>query len=105
MREFTHKHLSDLAVTFLGDGRDNMSAFRSASAPPRSASICASRRRAASGRMSVSSAHISMRSPRRPEHDLTVTEDVPEAVKGADFLYTDVWLSMGEDEAALGAAH
>ena len=27
---------------------------------------------------------------------LTVTEDVKAAVAGADFLYTDVWLSMGE---------
>ena len=27
---------------------------------------------------------------------LTVTEDIPAAVAGADFLYTDVWLSMGE---------
>ncbi len=24
MREFTHKHLSDMAVTFLGDGRNNV---------------------------------------------------------------------------------
>ncbi|MEO9229455.1 MAG: ornithine carbamoyltransferase subunit F, partial [Devosia sp.] len=24
MREFTHKHLSDLVLTFLGDGRDNV---------------------------------------------------------------------------------
>ncbi|MCA0270901.1 MAG: ornithine carbamoyltransferase [Proteobacteria bacterium] len=30
---------------------------------------------------------------------ITVTEDPDEAVKGADFLYTDVWLSMGEAEA------
>jgi ornithine carbamoyltransferase len=27
---------------------------------------------------------------------LTVTEDVAVAVRGADFVYTDVWLSMGE---------
>ncbi|MDT8436549.1 MAG: ornithine carbamoyltransferase [Gemmatimonadota bacterium] len=29
---------------------------------------------------------------------LTLTEDVGEGVKGADFLYTDVWVSMGEPE-------
>ena len=27
---------------------------------------------------------------------VTLTEDAPQAVRGADFLYTDVWLSMGE---------
>ena len=27
---------------------------------------------------------------------ITITEDVDEAVKGVDFLYTDVWVSMGE---------
>ncbi|MBE0661992.1 MAG: ornithine carbamoyltransferase [Bacteroidales bacterium] len=29
---------------------------------------------------------------------ITLTEDVAEAVKGVDFLYTDVWVSMGEPE-------
>jgi ornithine carbamoyltransferase len=28
--------------------------------------------------------------------EITITEDVGEAVKGADFLLTDVWVSMGE---------
>jgi ornithine carbamoyltransferase len=30
---------------------------------------------------------------------ITITEDVEEAVKNADFLYTDVWVSMGEPES------
>ena len=30
---------------------------------------------------------------------LTLTSDVSQAVAGADFLYTDVWLSMGEPES------
>lgn len=29
---------------------------------------------------------------------ITLTEDVAEAVKGVDFLYTDVWVSMGEPD-------
>jgi len=29
----------------------------------------------------------------------TLTEDVEEGVDGVDFLYTDVWVSMGEDES------
>jgi ornithine carbamoyltransferase len=30
---------------------------------------------------------------------ITITENVGEAVKNADFLYTDVWVSMGEPES------
>jgi ornithine carbamoyltransferase len=29
---------------------------------------------------------------------ITITEDIEEAVKGADFLLTDVWVSMGEPD-------
>ena len=98
MREFTHKHLSDLAVAFLGDGRNNVA---------RSLAVGAAK------------VGIDMRiaAPKSfwPEDDLvrhindigartggsfTLTEDVGEAVAGTDFIYTDVWLSMGEDEAA-----
>jgi ornithine carbamoyltransferase len=33
---------------------------------------------------------------------VTITDDVSRAVRGADFIYTDVWLSMGEPVEAWG---
>lgn len=100
MREFTHKHLSDMTVAFVGEGKDNV---------------------AQSLAIGAAKVGIDMRiaSPRRlwPEQDfcthlkalagrnggqLRIDTDVEACVKGADFIYTDVWLSMGEDESAWG---
>lgn len=97
MREFTHKHLSDMALAFVGDGQDNV---------------------ALSLALGAAKVGIDFRlvSPRElwPEPDFVrhvnveaakaggrfeITSDIGIGVEGADFVYTDVWLSMGEDES------
>ncbi|MGE0005461.1 MAG: ornithine carbamoyltransferase [Parvibaculaceae bacterium] len=94
MREFTHLHLSDLTVTFMGDIRNNVA------------------RALALGAMKIG---MNMRlcgpEPLQPDAlfiyrlneigcqtgaTLALTTDVTEGVRGCDFIYTDVWLSMGE---------
>ncbi|NDL65085.1 ornithine carbamoyltransferase [Acerihabitans arboris] len=34
--------------------------------------------------------------------NITLTEDIAAGVRGVDFIYTDVWVSMGEDKAIWG---
>ena len=96
MREFTHKHLSGLAVTFLGDGRNNVAHSLAVGA----AKVGMDMRIAAPRSLWPDEAFVDHLRALSKETGgcITVTESVEEAVKGADFLYTDVWLSMGEDE-------
>jgi len=100
MREFTHKHLSDLVLTFLGDGRDNVALSLAIGAAKVGMDI-----RIASPRSlwpdDTFISHFKDVS-KDTGATLTVTESAEDAVKGADFLYTDVWLSMGEAESEWG---
>lgn len=98
MREFTHKHLSDMALVFMGDGRDNVALTLALG----------------TAKVGIDFRLVSPRQlwPDRPfiEHvnaeaaraggRFELTTDIAAGVKGADFVYTDVWLSMGEDESA-----
>jgi ornithine carbamoyltransferase len=98
MREFCPKPLEEMSLCYLGDGGNNMG-----------------------NSLMVGSAKLGidfrMASPEscRPEPELveqcrsiaagtgaeiTLTDDVAEAVADADFLYTDVWVSMGDPESA-----
>ncbi|TWG55168.1 MULTISPECIES: ornithine carbamoyltransferase [unclassified Aminobacter] len=100
MREFTHKHLSDTVVTFVGDGRDNVA---------RSLAIGAAKvgmdMRIASPRAlwpdTEFCSHV-RRLAERSGGKFRLDDDVESCVRGADFIYTDVWLSMGENESAWG---
>jgi ornithine carbamoyltransferase len=98
MREFTHKHLSDMVLTFLGDGRNNVARSLAVGG----AKVGLDMRIAAPRALWPEEAFLAHLRQIGAETGgrILVTEDTAEAVRGADFLYTDVWLSMGEDEAA-----
>lgn len=98
MREFTHKYFSDMAVCFLGEGKDNVACSLAIGAMKLGMDMrIASPRALWPDEKFV--AHL-RQSGAATGGRFTLTEDVESAVKGADFLYTDVWLSMGEDDSA-----
>jgi ornithine carbamoyltransferase len=98
MREFTHKHLSVCTLAFLGDGRDNVAHTLAVGA----AKVGIDMRIAAPRSLWPDEAFVARVNVagKIVGGSLTMTESVKDAVKGADFIYTDVWLSMGEDESA-----
>jgi len=98
MREFTHKHLSDCTLAFLGDGQDNVAHTLAIGC----AKVGIDMRIAAPPGLWPDHDFASRVNQMGEPHGgrLLLTDTVEEAVKGADFIYTDVWLSMGEDESA-----
>ncbi len=97
MREFTHKHLSDMIVAFVGEGRDNVA---------RSLAVGAAKvgmdMRIASPRQLWPDEAFRARIDKLNERSggrLRLDEGAEACVAGADFIYTDVWFSMGEDKA------
>jgi len=98
MREFTHKHLSDMTVAFVGEGRDNVAQSLAIGA----AKVGIDIRIASPAALWPDErfcAHV------RELADCSggrfrLDEDAESCVEGADFIYTDVWLSMGEEESS-----
>ncbi|MDF1576182.1 MAG: ornithine carbamoyltransferase [Bacteroidales bacterium] len=100
MMEHSKKPLHEIKFCYLGDARNNMGNslmvgaakvgmdFRAAAPPsvqPDDALLSKCRAIAA-----------------QTGGKITITEDVKKAVKDADFLYTDVWVSMGEPDEVWG---
>ncbi len=98
MREHCNKPLENITFCYLGDARNNMGNSLMAGA----AKMGMDFRAAAPAECQPEEElverckNISIETGAK----ITVTEKVKEAVKGADFLYTDVWVSMGEPESA-----
>ena len=94
MREHSAKPLTDLAYCYLGDARNNMGN----SLLSMGALLGMDVRIAAPRSLWPDAEHLAVcrRAAQGSGARLIVTEDVEVAVRGADFLYTDVWVSMGE---------
>lgn len=97
MREYTRKHLSQIAFCFLGDAGNNMGNSLLTGA----ALIGMDVRLGAPKACWPDPALVeeSRRIADKTGATITLTEDPLEAARGCDFVYTDVWVSMGEPDS------
>jgi len=88
------KPLSEVSLCYLGDGRNNTSnsLLVTGALLGMDLRICAPSGLRPAQADQLAAGRLARRSGAR----LTVTSDVRAAVAGADFLYTDLWLSLGE---------
>jgi len=96
MRDHTGKPLAEVTYCYLGDGRNNTanSLLVTGAMLGMDVRICAPGPLQPSAWVQGIAAELAAGSGAR----LAVTADLPAAVAGADYVYTDVWLSMGEPE-------
>lgn len=96
MLEHCDKPLNEISFCYLGDARNNMGNSLLVGA----AKMGMDFRAAAPGEVQPSDELVAdcMEIASKTGARITITDDVAEAVKGVDFLYTDVWVSMGEPE-------
>ena len=94
MREHSAKPLTDISYCYLGDARNNMgnSLLSMGALLGMDVRIAAPRALWPDSTLVTTCRVLAGRSGAR----ITLTEDVETAVRGADFLHTDVWVSMGE---------
>lgn len=97
MREFTHKHLSDISVCFMGDVGNNTAASLLAGAALIGMDIrlCGPQSCWPDQALVTCCRTIAETTGAR----ITLTEKHAEGLEGADFVYTDVWVSMGEPDS------
>jgi len=94
MTEHSDKHLNEIAYCYLGDARNNMgnSLMVTGCKLGMDVRLCAPKALWPADDLVDTCKKIAKETGAR----LTITESVEEGVKGVDYLYTDVWVSMGE---------
>ncbi len=96
MREHSDKPLHNISFAYLGDARNNMGNSLMVGA----AKMGMDFRGVAPKELQPSQELIDQCNEiaKTTGAKITITDNVNEGVKGVDFLYTDVWVSMGEPE-------
>jgi len=97
MEEHSNMPLNEIAFCFIGDGRSNMAASLLAGA-----AIMGMDFRLAAPKMRQPEPALVARCEQRVKQSggrVLITDDIAPAVAKVDFIYTDVWVSMGEAEA------
>jgi ornithine carbamoyltransferase len=94
MREHSDKPLGEIAYAFLGDARNNMgnSLMVGGAKLGMDVRLVGPRNRWPEEHLVEQARSIAAETGAR----VTLTDSVAEGVAGADYLYTDVWVSMGE---------
>ncbi len=98
MMEHTDKPLNQVKFCYLGDARNNMGNSLMAGAAKLGMDF-----RAAAPKQCQPSAELQDQCRQIASQSgakISITENVEKAIKGCDFLYTDVWVSMGEPAEA-----
>lgn len=96
MREYTHRHLSDITFCYMGDASGNMAASLMIGAAKIGMDIrlCAPPSLWPDAELVATARGIAAVTGGK----ITLTADVS-ALKHCDFVYTDVWVSMGEADS------
>jgi len=97
MTEHSYKDMPEIAYTFMGDARNNMgnSLMVGGCKLGMDVRLCGPKENWPEEALVAQCREITAETGAR----LTITDDVSEGVSGADYLYTDVWVSMGEPES------
>lgn len=97
MLEHSDKPLSSISFCYLGDARNNMGNSLLVGAAKMGMDFRAAAPKAC--QPSDDLVKVCREIAKETGAKITITENVDEAVKGVDFLYTDVWVSMGEPDS------
>lgn len=100
MQEHSQKPLKDIKFCYLGDGHNNMGDSLMMGAAKMGMDFRMAAPESCRPHQPLIDSCLEL--AKTTEANILLTEDIETAVKNVDFLYTDVWVSMGEPDSVWG---